>query len=421
MSKSLETKNEFSEGWKLILASFIGMMAGLTALPFYTYGVFAIPLETEFGWTRAQTQTALLFQTIGVLVILPILGWACDRYGVRKIALGSLALFAIGFAMMSLNSGNLFQYYATALGFGVAGAGTLPITWTRAINAAFEKNRGLALGLALMGTGMTGFIAPSIASWGIENYGWRNAYIILAAIPALIGLPVVYLLFKEKVVSVKDKLAANANLTGASFEAALKDYRFWLIAIGFLIISFGIGGSIQNLFPFFMDAGYAPAQAASFLGVIGLSVIIGRISTGFFLDRFWGPGVAAALMALPAISCFILSSGNPSAFMSYFATILIGFAAGAEFDIIAYLASRYFGLKNYSKIYSLLYAAFAIGAAMAPGIFGFAYDTFGNYEMVFLVSAGLFLLGSVTLLPLGKYPDFDTSEQADLYPNDGVI
>ena len=126
-------------------------------------------------------------------------------------------------------------------------------------------------------------------------------------------------------------------------------------------------------------------------------------------------------MALPAISCFILSSGNPSAFMSYFATILIGFAAGAEFDIIAYLASRYFGLKNYSKIYSLLYAAFAIGAAMAPGIFGFAYDTFGNYEMVFLVSAGLFLLGSVTLLPLGKYPDFDTSEQADLYPNDGVI
>ena len=152
MSSTVAVKNEFSEGWKLILASFIGMMAGLTALPFYTYGVFAIPLEAEFGWTRAQTQTALLFQTIGVLGILPILGWACDRYGVRKIALGSLALFAIGFGMMALNSGNLFQYYATTFAFGVAGAGTLPITWTRAINAAFEKNRGLALGLALMGT-----------------------------------------------------------------------------------------------------------------------------------------------------------------------------------------------------------------------------------------------------------------------------
>ena len=195
MAETLDTKNEFAEGWKLILASFIGMMAGLTALPFYTYGVFAIPLETEFGWTRAQTQTALLFQTIGVLGILPVLGWACDRYGARIIALGSMALFAIGFAMMSLNSGSLIQYYATALGFGIAGAGTLPITWTRAINAAFEKNRGLALGLALMGTGMTGFIAPSIASWGIENHGWRNAYIILAAIPALIGLPVVFALF----------------------------------------------------------------------------------------------------------------------------------------------------------------------------------------------------------------------------------
>ncbi len=410
MSNSVEAKSEFSDGWKLIFASFIGMMAGLTALPFYTYGVFAIPLESEFGWTRAQTQTALLFQTIGVLGILPVLGWACDRFGVRRIALGSLALFALSFGMMSLNGGNLFQYYATAFAFGIAGAGTLPITWTRAINAAFEKNRGLALGLALMGTGLTGFIAPSLASWGIENHGWRFAYLLLAAIPAVIGLPVVFLFFKEKIVSAKEALAANANLTGATFEGALKDYRFWLIAIGFMIISFGIGGSIQNLFPYFMDAGYAPPQAAAFLGVIGLSVIVGRISTGFFLDRFWGPGVAAALMALPAVSCFILSSGSPSVFMAYFSTILIGFAAGAEFDIIAYLASRYFGLKNYSKIYSLLYAAFALGAALAPGIFGYAYDTLGNYNAVFLISAVLFLIGSLMLLPLGKYPDFEATD-----------
>lgn len=406
MSEQVKTSSEFSDGWKLILASFIGMMAGLTALPFYTYGVFAIPLEAEFSWTRAQTQTALLFQTIGVLLILPVLGWACDRYGVRRIAIGSMALFAVCFGMMSLNSGSLWQYYATAFAFGVAGAGTLPITWTRAINAAFEKNRGLALGLALMGTGLTGFIAPSIASWGIENHGWRTAYLILAAIPALIGLPIVFALFREKISSLADSTKANAVLTGTSFEAAIKDYRFWLIAIGFLVISFGIGGSIQNLFPFFLDAGYAPPQAAAFLGVIGLSVIVGRISTGFFLDRFWGPAVAALLMSLPAISCLILASGSPSVAMAYFATILIGFAAGAEFDIIAYLASRYFGLKNYSKIYSLLYAAFAIGAAIAPGIFGYAYDTFGDYQTVFFISAGLFILGSLMLLFLGKYPDF---------------
>ena len=414
MSGTMSTKSEFSEGWKLIFASFIGMMAGLTALPFYTYGIFTGPLEAEFGWTREQTQAGLFFQTIGVLAMLPILGWACDKFGARKIALWSMALFVISFAMMSLNSGSILQYYATVFAFGVVGVGTLPITWTRVINGAFSTNRGLALGVALMGTGFMGMAAPIIGSWGIETHGWRATYVILAAFPAFIGLPIIFAFFKEKAAAAQETNSTPTTLTGVSFQAALRDYRFWLIAVGFLVISFGIGGSITNLFPLFLEAGYNPSQAGAFLGTIGVSVIVGRISTGFFLDRFWGPAVAAILMSLPAISCFILSSGNPSVGMAYFVTILIGFAAGAEFDIIAYLASRYFGLKNYGKIYSLLYAAFALGAAVAPAIFGRAHDTFGNYDQIFFISAILFLLGSIILLGLGKYPVFaeETEEKA---------
>ena len=412
MADTLEKKNEFSDGWKLILASFIGMMAGLTALPFYTYGIFTGPLEAEFGWTREQTQAGLFFQTIGVLAMLPILGWACDKFGARKIALWSMALFAITFAAMALNSGNIWQYYATVFAFGVMGVGTLPITWTRVINGAFSANRGLALGVALMGTGFMGMAAPIVGSWGIETHGWRATYLILAAFPAVIGLPIIFAFFKEKATSVQtsESNIEPAHLTGVSFQAALRDYRFWLIAVGFLVISFGIGGSITNLFPLFIEAGYDRAQAGAFMGTIGISVIVGRISTGFFLDRFWGPAVAAILMSLPAISCFILSSGSPSVGIAYFVTILIGFAAGAEFDIIAYLASRYFGLKNYGKIYSLLYAAFALGAAVAPAIFGRAHDKFGNYDQIFFVSAILFLLGSVILLGLGKYPVFSEKD-----------
>jgi len=397
---------EFARGWKLILASFIGMMAGLTALPFYAYGVFAIPLEEAFGWTRAETNSALMFQTIGVLGILPFLGWFCDKYGVRRIALISLFLFGLAFAAMSLLQGNIYQYYITALLFGIVGAGTLPITWTRAINGAFDDNRGLALGCALMGTGVTGFIVPKIATWGIESYGWQNAYLILAAIPLIIGLPIVYLFFKESD-KVETGTLESKELPGVDFNQAMKDYRFWVIAIGFLIVSVGIGGSIQNLFPYFVGEGFSPAAAGGFLSVIGLSVIAGRLSTGFFLDRIWGPAVGAILMSLPAISCFILSSGSPSVQMAYFTTMLIGFAAGAEFDIIAYLASRYFGLKNYSKIYSFLYAAFSIGAAMGPPLFGFAFDKFGNYQNVFMISAILFVSGSVLLLFLGRYPKFE--------------
>lgn len=400
--------SEFREGGLLLFSCFVGLAIGLTALPFYTYGIFAKPLEAEFGWTRAAVQLPLLFQTIGALIALPFIGWASDKYGARPLVLVSLILYFATFASFSLLGNNVYQYYATAVLLGVGGAGTMPITWTKAVTGAFHRNRGIALGLALMGTGVTGFIAPWAANGFIEEYGWRNAFLLLAVIPAIIGFPVVYFLFHEKQAVVGAKAV---KLTGMSFSKAVSGYRIWLIAIAFLVISFGIGGSIPNLFPLYTDVGFTPARAAAIMSTIGLSVIVGRVVTGFLMDRIWAPGVAACLMTLPAISSALLIINPADIQMAYIATILIGFAAGAEFDIMAFLAARYFGLLNYSKIYSVLYAAFAIGAAAGPAIFGFVFDKTGSYDAIFMVSAGFFLFGSLLMLFLGRYPDF--KDEAD--------
>ena len=132
--------SEFAQGWRVLLASFIGVAIGLTALPFYTYGVFATPLQAEFGWSRSAVQLPLLFQTIGALALLPVIGWATDKYGARPVALLSLIAYFLAFASFSLMTGSLIQYYATAFILGVAGAGTMPITWTKAITGAFVRN-----------------------------------------------------------------------------------------------------------------------------------------------------------------------------------------------------------------------------------------------------------------------------------------
>ena len=400
---TLPSNSEFGDGWKLLVASFIGVAIGLTAMPFYTYGVFATPLQDEFGWSRAAVQLPLLFQTIGALVLLPVVGWSTDKYGARPVALISLIAYFLAFSSFSLLTDNVYQYYATAFLLGACGAGTMPITWTKAIIGAFNRNRGIALGLALMGTGLTGFIAPAAANWFIEDHGWRSAYLMLTGASAIIGLPMVYFLFHEK----RGTSDTGAEiLTGVSLGTAIASYRFWLIAVAFFVISFGIGGSIPNLFPLFTGEGFTPAAAAGILSLIGLSVVCGRIATGFLLDRFWAPAIAAGLMALPAISCILLIISPGELRTAYIATVLIGFAAGAEFDIIAYLASRYFGSLNYSKIYSALYVSFAVGAAAAPAVFGAVYDKTGSYNGIFAISAGLFLFGSLLLLFLGKYPSF---------------
>lgn len=406
---------EFQRGWAILFASFIGIMVGLTGLPFYSYGVFAGTLEAEFEWTRSQTQLPMLFQTIGALAVLPFVGWACDRFGARPIALVSMILYGFAFACLALLGPNVWQYFITVLIIGLVGAGTTPITWTRAINGAFKRNRGIALGAALMGTGFIGFIAPRLATYMIEAHGWRMAFLSLSAFPIILGIPTVFFLFKER---TDEADIAQELLTGKTLMEALKDYRFAVIAAAFMVISFGIGGSIPNLFPLYVGSGFSPDAAAGILSLVGLSVIVGRVATGFLLDRLWAPGVAAFLMCLPAVSCYLLISDEITQSDAIIATVLLGLAAGAEFDIIAFLAAKYFGMKSYSKIYSWLYIAFAIGAAIAPAIFGSTFDRSGSYNSILIVSAGLFVLGGVVLLSLGRYPSFETHKTP---PEDEII
>lgn len=401
---------EFRRGWMILTASFLGVAVGLTGLPFYSYGLFAGALETEFGWTRSQTQLPMLFQTLGLLLTLPFVGWACDKFGARPVALYSMIAYTVAFSALALLGPSVEQFFFTVFIIGLVGAGTTPVTWTRAINAAFKANRGAALGITLTGTGVTAFVVPILATHVIDTYGWRTGFMVLATLPGLLGVPIVALLFRER---STDTVVARELAAGLTLSQGLRSYRFALIAGAFLVISFGIGGSIPNLFPLFREAGFSSESAAGILSLIGLSVIAGRLVTGLLLDRLWAPGVATFLMCLPAVSCYLLITDGVSHSDAVLATVLLGLAAGAEFDIIAYLASRYFGMRSYSKLYSYLYIAFAVGAAVAPGLFGYVHDSQGSYDFILVLSACLFLAGGLSLLGLGTYPQFQSDDPAD--------
>jgi MFS family permease len=132
-------------------------------------------------------------------------------------------------------------------------------------------------------------------------------------------------------------------------------------------------------------------------------VILGRIIAGFLIDRIWAPLVAFAFLIVPAISCLILA--NPEIGLIYvaIAAALIGLAAGAEFDLIAFMTSRYFGMKDYAKIYGLQFVGFGIGAGFSPPLPGIVLARTGSYEPALYGVAGLFVLGATMLLLLGRY------------------
>jgi len=411
-------REEFKRGWAIIVAGAVGTAFGISALPFYTLGVFVKPVGEEFGWSRETVQWGFATQMLGMVLVGWLYGWMSDRIGARRVALFSQVGLAIGFAALSFTSG-LAGWYGAWFLLALLGAGTSPITWTRGISVWFDRARGAALGLALLGTGITGLVAPPLVTAIIAEAGWRAAYLAIAGGILLIAVPVVWLLFRDREAPPAQEAAMLK--AGATAREAFANYRFYILLIVFAAITFGVGGVIPTLVPLLTDRGLSPAEAAGYASMAGLAVILGRVLAGFLLDRFWAPAVAFIFLALPALSCIVLAQPElPSPLMLGLSAALVGLAAGAEFDLIAFIVSRYFGMRNYGLIYSIQMVALLFAGGLAPPVFGRIYDVAGSYSPILYVSAGLFIAAPLLMFTLGRYPDLkrgDVLQEAAAAPS----
>lgn len=204
----------------------------------------------------------------------------------------------------------------------------------------------------------------------------------------------------------KDESSSDTDQnTGMDLRASLKTSQFWIIAFSFLFFSTSISGFIASFIPMLTDGGLTRTDAASMAGSIGISVLVGRVVTGFLLDHVRASVLSTVVMALPAIGCLLWGLGVAGPSGALLAAIFVGLAGGAEFDLVAYMTSRYFGLRHYGKLYGILFSSVIAGAAIGPLMFGFGFDLFGSYAPVLITAAALFVVGGVSQLFLGRYPD----------------
>ncbi len=476
-------QNEFKTGWPVMSASAVGIGLGMSPLPFYTLGVMAGPIMQEFDWSLGQVFLAFPVYTFMAFFMAPIIGALADRFGARQVSLISIILF--GFAMMAqaLHTGNQYVYIGLWALISIFGAGTLPVTFTRAVNNAFDKHRGKALGIALIATGMFGTLAKYFAQEIINLYDWRTAYIALGLLPILIAFPMALLglrdvddvpardslLTKFKLLIllpaiaglialiwlntqfvlpqiakngfrleyiivfpfsimcslpilaflvgkigtdpiVRYQLKRGESLPGFTLKQSLYEWRLWLLCICIVPISYALGSIIPNLEQVLKAQGFELADAVALAGLTGLAVLAGRLIGGFLIDKFWAPGVAFVFLASPAIAFYMLSSGDVSPSSARWAILLIGFGAGVEYDFLAYLVSKYFGMRSYSAIYGLLYAFFALGAGFGPKLLADSAATQG-WDSALSTAGILLVIGSIPLLALGKYRTFSNNNQ----------
>jgi MFS family permease len=395
--------------WWVVAATVLGLIVGAGPINVFTFGVFLKPITAELGIGRATFSAALTLHATVAAVMCPVFGWMIDRWGVRPVMLPALVLYTIGIASYALITADPFLL--TLLIFGVTGlTGTVagPIPYSTVISQWFDRERGLALGIGMAGVGLGVALMPQLATLLIAEFGWRVAYLGLAgAVIVCAFIPVALFVREPAGFTARPERGqsrgAALNLPGAGVGEALGSWLFWGLGIAFFLDVIAINGTLTHIVALSTDRGIAREVAVAALSGTGIALLAGRIMSGWFLDRFWGPYVAIGFFVSPMIGLALLMSHAAGA-APFLGAICLGIGIGAEIDLMAFFASRYFGLKNYAKIYGAMFGMFGLGVGIGPALSGFSFDHFHSYTPIFIGYEIMLFATCVIFLRLGPYP-----------------
>lgn len=404
--------SELRAGMPVLLTAFLAIY--WSNLLTYPTGVLLKPIEAEWGWSRGETTMLVSFHAGMTLLLGPWAGSIARRFGVYRTALvgtlfSALALVGIG------NSGpHLWLWYVAWICFGFAQLFCTMIVWSYAVTLAFQKQRGFALALSMAGSAFAAFLFPPLTLWLYAQFGIRGAYMGFAVLVVCTTIPLIALTWKrfEAVQKRSDAQAAQHVGIRESIGVAVRTRTFWLMGGGMATVAGAVSGMILHYHALMTDRGVSIEDATWVMSLLGPGLLVGRLGTGWLLDRLAARQIVSLVFVFPMIACLILATFNGSMVLAVLAVLFIGLAAGAEGDMLAYFTSRYFGIAHYAPIYGLLLGMFGIGYGSFPPIIGFMHDWLGSYSLAFAGAGVLLFIGAALLFMLGGYPEAESEVHA---------
>ena len=388
-------------GWWIVAVAAVAMSTGPGQFAFGAIALFIKPLGAEFGWDRAEVSLAATYFTIALAFSIPIIGQLADRFGSRRVLLPSILVFAALLAMPAFFVDTLWKLFLIYILMGCLGAGANGLPYLRTIATWFDSRRGLAIGIAMGGSGMGFAYVPPMVQYVIGEYGWRAGYLCLAVFTVIVTLPLVYFFLRDAPAR-RDRADERVVKSSLKLLPLLKLRLIWHLFLIFCLLSFGLYGVLAHLAPMMSDRGMTAADAALVQATLGIAIVVSRIFIGYLIDRFDATRVA--------FTCFLISAGGVGVLgagavdmPAYLAALCIGLSMGAEIDMLAYLTSRYFGVDNFGRIYGILFASFLIGTSLGPYAFGLAYETYGSYREVLISAVIVIIISAVATLLLPAY------------------
>lgn len=390
----------FRSRWWMVFAAALALTTNTGVITNFSFAVFLKPITQDLGIGRATLGSALVVASLAGTIVAPFFGKALDHFGLRAVHMPMIVMFAIGTATLGLLQpayGILVLLFAF---HGLFGAGQSPVAYSKALTAWFDKERGLALGIAIAGVGIGVAAIPPFANYVIVHYGWRLAYPALSvAILVLALIPVALFEREPPAAPERTRRVATPPLPGIMLSEAVTGWRFWAMSAAFFVAIVAVNGTLTQVVALMTDRSEPLRLAVFALSMSGIALTLGRILSGFCLDRIHGPFVAAAFFASAAVGVALLATD----LSPFIGTILCGLGIGAEVDLMAFLVSRYFGLRAFGAVYGLMFAIFSLGVGVGPWLMGLAHDRMHSYvPMMIAFEIGLALTIGL-LLSLGRY------------------
>ncbi|MFA5537889.1 MAG: MFS transporter, partial [Gemmobacter sp.] len=357
-----------------------------------TFMVFMLPLEAEFGWSRSTLTGIYSIYLITVGLTAPLSGMVLDRWGPRVTYGGGLAVLTG--AMWAAGSADaLWQVYVLIGGLcGLAASALGMVTAAALIGRWFDRNMSLAVALAYAGLGSGIFVIVPLAQAGIDAYGWRATYRLIAlCLTAL--MPVLLLMPWRRIAAgrvrpvMREADAADPG-PGWTIRSALRTVEFWLLVQVFFFTACGVYSVIVQTVAYLVDRGYPPIEAALAFGASGMLSIVGVVGAGWLSARF-GNRFAATLSfagTFVGVSALLGFSAVASPFLVLVYVIAFGLSQGARGPIVSTLTARIFAGGRVASIFGTIFMAMSFGSAFGAWLSGFLHDLTGDYRAAFLFS-----------------------------------
>lgn len=396
---------EWRENWRAVLAAGVGIC--FTIVHFYTLGVLLEPLSKAYGWSKTAITAGPTVSAVIYFFIAARVGRFANRVGVRKVAIPGFAGYCIALAGFGLAGPGLWSWFALWLFFALVYPFANNNIWCLSVASRFDRSRGLALAIALCGTGVASAAAPYLTSLSLARFGWSTTYHLMGLTALVIGLPLIWWLMPRSASAATAPTAASGArpaLSGLTFAEALRTRQFWILVFASAVLGFGMPTLMLHFVSIGRQNGIGVTDAAGAAGLIGVAAIVGRLTAGFLMDILPGRFVAGVMFAAPAAACLIMLNVSGSLTTLAIGACVIGLCTGAEFDVLAVLVSRYLGMKEFAAINGQVASVFGLGVGFGPALSSVVVDWSGSYAPLLAGLGIAFLFPAILVLFLGDAP-----------------